>query len=74
MYLVFISMPGESCRRRLGSFCHSFYQRVDLNLKALIHEPMQSSGAVSKSKWLSWAPVPNKPTVSVDVKQHSTKQ
>ena len=23
-----------------------------------------------KSSWTSWAPVPNKPTVSVDVKQH----
>ena len=23
-----------------------------------------------KSRWPSWAPVPNKPTVSVDVKQH----
>ena len=34
---------------------------------------VQSSGAVSKSRWPSWAPVPNKPTVSVDVKQHSTK-
>ena len=32
----------------------------------------QSSGAVWKSRWPSWAPVPNKPTVSVDVKQHST--
>ena len=31
----------------------------------------QSSGAVCKSRWTSWAPVPNKPTVSVDVKQHS---
>ena len=30
----------------------------------------QSSGAVWKSRWTSWAPVPNKPTVSVDVKQH----
>ena len=30
----------------------------------------QSSGAVWKSRWPSWAPVPNKPTVSVDVKQH----
>ena len=30
----------------------------------------QSSGAVSR--WPSWAPVPNKPTVCVDVKQHST--
>ena len=26
-----------------------------------------SSGAVWKSRWPSWAPVPNKPTVSVDV-------
>ena len=24
-------------------------------------------------RWPSWAPVPNKPTVSVDVKQHSAK-
>ena len=32
----------------------------------------QSSGAVWKSRWPSWAPVPNKPTVSVDVKQHWT--
>ena len=30
----------------------------------------QSSGAALKSRWPSWAPVPNKPTVSVDVKQH----
>ena len=29
-----------------------------------------SSGAVWKSRWPSWALVPNKPTVSVDVKQH----
>ena len=29
---------------------------------------------VWKSWWTSWAPVPNKPTVSVDVKHHSTKQ
>ena len=27
---------------------------------------------VRKSRWPSWAPVPNKPTVSVAVKQHST--
>ena len=25
-----------------------------------------------KSRWPSWAPAPKKPTVSVDVKQHST--
>ena len=34
----------------------------------------QSSGTVSKSRWTSWASVPNKPTVFVDVKQHSTNQ
>ena len=30
----------------------------------------QNPGAVWKSRWTSWAPVPVKPTVSVDVKQH----
>ena len=29
-------------------------------------------GAVLKSRWPSWSPVPNKPMVSVDVKQQST--
>ena len=33
-------------------------------------DAIQSSGAVWKSRWPSWAPIPNKPTVSVDVKQH----
>ena len=33
-------------------------------------EVIQRSGAVWKSRWPSCAPVPNKPTVSVDVKQH----
>ena len=56
------------------------------SLKTLLHEPFRSyglrrtvriwisrsSGVVWKSRWPSWAPVPNKPTVSVDVKQHST--
>ena len=32
----------------------------------------QSSGAVWKSRRPSWAPVPYNPTVSVDLKQHST--
>ena len=31
--------------------------------------PPQTSGAVWKLRWPGWAPVPNKPTVSVDVKQ-----
>ena len=35
---------------------------------------IQSSGAVWKSRWPSWAPVPNKLTVSVDVKQHFNQQ
>ena len=29
---------------------------------------------VWKSRWTPWAPVPNKPTVSVDVKQHFNHQ
>ena len=33
---------------------------------------LQSSADVWKSRWPSWAPVPNKPRVSLDVKQHST--
>ena len=32
--------------------------------------PQQSSAAVWKSRGTFWAPVPNKPTVSVDVTQH----
>ena len=35
---------------------------------------LQSSGAVWKSRWPSWTPVPNKPTVSVDVKRHFNVQ
>ena len=34
----------------------------------------ENSGAVLKSRWPSLAPVPNKPTVSVDAKQHSANQ
>ena len=33
----------------------------------------QKSGGVRKSRWPSWAPVPKKPTVSVDVKQYFNK-
>ena len=33
---------------------------------------VESSGAVWKSRWPSRAPIPNKPSVSVDVKQRST--
>ena len=39
-----------------------------------MHAPSahQRSGAVWKSRWPSWAPITNKPMVSVDVKKHST--
>ena len=57
--------PGKWSRRR-GTI-------ADLTLHYCRHlTENQSSGAVWKSRWPSWAPVPNKPTVSVDVKQHST--
>ena len=48
-------------------------RQTETNKKYVVSEMKlraQSSGAVWKSKWQSWAPVPNKPTVSVDVKQH----
>ena len=36
-----------------------------------VQSPIQSSsGAERMSRWTSWAPVPNKPTLSVDLKQH----
>ena len=35
-----------------------------------VQSSVQNSGAVWNSRWPSWAPVRNKPTVSVDVKQH----
>ena len=44
----------------------------DIKQKRTTELLLQSSGDVWKSRWPSWAPVPNKPTVSVDVKQHST--
>ena len=39
--------------------------------KATLNLPLpEFRSFVRKSRWTSWAPVPNKPTVSVDVKQH----
>ena len=46
------------------------YSYGSLSALASEHENNPSSGTVWKSRWTSWAPVPNKPTVSVDVKQH----
>ena len=34
----------------------------------------QCSGAVRKAMWPCWAPIPNKPMFSVDIKQHLTKR
>ena len=52
-------------------WCFMPSQLLQLHLGDGSHKPCsQSSGAVWKSRWPSWAPVPNKPTVSVDVKQH----
>ena len=45
-------------------------RRPDVLLLFILLLTWQSSEAVWKSRWPSWAPVPNKPTVSVDVKQH----
>ena len=45
-------------------------ESIIITIAKNIHCYHQSSGAVSKSRWPSRAPVPNKPTVSVDVKQH----
>ena len=36
---------------------------------ALVDWNLRAQEAVWKSRWTSWAPVPNKPTVPVDVKQ-----
>ena len=43
---------------------------VDVKHQVYLHCYSQSSGAVWKLRWRSWAPVPNKRTVSVDIKQH----
>ena len=52
------------------SYAHPAGSMLPLN-KYLSRLKRQSSGAVWKSRWPSWVPVPNKPTVSVDIKQHS---
>ena len=46
--------------------------KYNMFFKLLIQSELQSElrSCVWESRWTSWAPVPNKPTVSVDVKQH----
>ena len=51
----------------LSLICHPTSEDIKLYIIIFFG---QSSAAVWKSRWPSSAPVPNKPTVSVDVKQH----
>ena len=51
---------------------------VNQNVECLTHAVPHISSirldlSIALRRWPSWAPVPNKPMVSVDVKQHSTK-
>ena len=56
--------------RFTSKICMSCFVLLNKGFLFLNH----SSGAGWKSRWPSWAPVLNKPTVSVDVKQHSTNE
>ena len=64
--------PSTGLRHRsLEEGAGKRWSECEGSVKYSLHSsPFQSSGAVWKSRWPSWAPVPNKPTVSVDVKQH----
>ena len=67
---------GDCCLQRTGLFVGDRYSRwtvLSVGDQMNCAVALQSSGAVWKSRWTSWAPVPNKPTVSVDVKQHFNK-
>ena len=64
---------GDCCLQRTGLFVGDKYSRwtvLSVGDQMICAVALQSSGAVWKSRWTSWAPDPNKPTVSVDVKQH----
>ena len=54
----------------LSLICQPDIRGIDIKPHIIMIREPQSSGAVWKSRWPSWAPVPNTPTVSVDVKQH----
>ena len=58
------------CHRPALFDFHLHSEITDLYMPVYRSSPCQRSGAVWKSRWTSWAPVPNKLTVSVDVKQH----
>jgi len=59
---IYRSMPEGSYRVQSPGF------------PKIVYFHCQSSRAVWKSRWTFCAPVPNKPTVSVDVKQHFNQQ
>ena len=67
-------LPG--CSWQLHSSSAQNHRQKDVRtcirafLKAL--NPTQNTRAAWKSRWPSWAPIPNKSTVSVVVKRHST--
>ena len=58
----------------LGKLPHAKIQTHERLKRTPFIMTKQNSGAVWKSRWPSWAPLPNNPTVSVDVKHHSTNQ
>ena len=54
----------------LTDFFWLFFNESTNSPEASDGEEKSELRAVWKSRWTSWAPVPNKPTISVDVKQH----
>ena len=68
---LFRAVSEPSLCRPLPTLSPSLISHLaSVDVKQQRRRPTQSSGAVWKSRWTSWAPVPNKPTVCVDVKQH----
>ena len=64
--------PCFGIGHNLSLICQMTSEDIKHQLIIIITGQIQSPEAVWKSRRPSWAPVPNKPTVSVDVKQHST--
>ena len=69
----FVTGPEIHCLNVLHDRKYTVWMRVRANFSSEILRAWtlaQSSVAVWNSRWPSWAPVPNRPTVSVVVKQH----
>ena len=66
------TLPG--CSWRLHSSSAQRHRKKDIRtcISAFLNalNPTQNTRAVWKSRWPSWAPIPNKSMVSMDVKQH----